>query len=193
MAKNPKLDKSFDKAALWRREGQKLREILLKSGLTEELKWGKPCYTYDGKNVCIVQRMKDFLALLFFKGALLEDPDKLLEVQGPNSRAGYRMRFTSVQDVTKAAKNIKAYIREAIEIEKAGLKVERSTDVDYPKELLDKFVEDPALEAAFERLTPGRKRGYAMHFSDAKQAKTRAARIDKFRPHIVAGKGVHER
>jgi uncharacterized protein YdeI (YjbR/CyaY-like superfamily) len=193
MTKNPKVDKSFQTATLWRQEAQKLREILLECDLTEELKWGKPCYTHDGKNICIVQRMKDFLALLFFKGALLEDPDKVLEVQGPNSRSGYRMRFTSVQDVAKAAKTTKVYVREAIEIEKAGLEVGKAADVDYPKELLAKFVEDPELEAAFDRLTPGRKRGYAMHFSDAKQAKTRAARIEKYRRHIVAGKGVHDR
>jgi uncharacterized protein YdeI (YjbR/CyaY-like superfamily) len=118
------LDKSFGNATRWRQEALELRKVLLKCDLTEELKWGKPCYTHGGKNICIIQRMSDFLALLFFKGALLKDPAKLLEVQGPNSRAGYRMRFTGVQDVARAAKTINAYAREAIEVEKAGLKVE---------------------------------------------------------------------
>jgi uncharacterized protein YdeI (YjbR/CyaY-like superfamily) len=118
MARNPKVDKSFSNATRLRQEAEKLREVLLECGLTEELKWGKPCYTYNGKNICIIQRMKDFLALLFFKGALLKDPDDVLEVQGPNSRAGYRIRFSSAQDVTRMAKSIKAYTREAIELEK---------------------------------------------------------------------------
>ena len=193
MAKNPKLDRLFSNAGLWRREAEALREILLECGLTEELKWRSPCYTHDGKNICIIQRMQAFLALLFFKGALLKDPDNLLERQGPNSRAGYRMRFTSVQDVARVAKSIKAYIPEAIEVEKAGRKVEKATDFEYPAELIEKLDEDPDFKAAFDRLTTGRQRGYVLHFSGARQSETRMARIEKYRPQILEGKGFHDR
>lgn len=193
MDRNPGLNKSFREARLWRQEADELREVLLQSKLSEELKWGKPCYTFDGKNICIIQRMKDFLALMFFKGALLEDPDKILEVQGPNSRSGYRMRFASVQDVARMAKSVKAYVREAIEIEKAGLKVEKETDLAFPDELVDRFDEDPAFRIAFDQLTPGRQRGYLLHFSAAKQPQTRVQRIEKFRHHILHGKGLHDR
>ncbi len=191
--KNSAVDKSFREARIWRREADKLREILLDSGLSEELKWGKPCYSSDGKNICIIQRMKGFLALLFFKGALLKDPDGVLEVQGPNSRAGYRMRFLSVQDVAAMSRAVKAYVHEAIEIEKAGLKVETERVLEYPKELIGKFEEDPEFGAAFDQLTPGRKRGYILHFSDAKQPATRVRRIEKFRDNILQGKGVQGR
>ncbi len=193
MNENSKLNKLFGSARLWRQEANELRKIVLRAGLTEELKWGKACYTHDGKNICIIQRMKGFLALLFFKGALLKDPDNVLEVQGANSRGGYRMRFTSVQDVAKMAKSVKDYIREAIEVERAGLKVEKASDLQYPEELVDKFAEDAPLRAAFEKLTPGRKRGYVLHFSDAKQSKTRVARIEKYRSRILTGKGLQER
>lgn len=191
--KHSKLEKSFGSARLWRQEANELRKILMTTGLTEELKWGKPCYTYDGKNICIIQRMNGFLALLFFKGALLKDPAKVLEVQGANSRGGYRMRFNSVQGVAKMAKSVKAYVREAIEVEKAGRKVEKAPGLEYPEELVDKFAEDSELKAAFDRLTPGRKRGYVLHFSDAKQSKTRLARIEKYRSKILTGKGCQER
>jgi uncharacterized protein YdeI (YjbR/CyaY-like superfamily) len=164
----------------------------MRTDLTEELKWGKPCYAYDGKNICIIQRMSGFLALLFFKGALLKDPDDVLEVQGVNSRAGYRMRFSSVQDVAKMAKSIKACVREAIEVETVGLKVEAAPDLEYPEELVDILAEDPELKTAFARLTLGRKRGYVLHFSDAKQPKTRVARIGRCRSRILAGKGFQE-
>ncbi|WP_419941316.1 DUF1801 domain-containing protein [Candidatus Palauibacter sp.] len=121
MAGNPEVDKAFSNAMRWRQEADQLREILLECGLTEELKWGNPCYAHDGRNICIIQRMKNFLALMFFKGALLRDPNGVLERQGPNSRAGFRMRFTGVQDVARKAKSIRAYTREAIEVEQAGL------------------------------------------------------------------------
>jgi uncharacterized protein YdeI (YjbR/CyaY-like superfamily) len=192
MNETSKLEKSFGSARLWRQEANELRRILLRAGLTEELKWGKPCYTHDGKNICIIQRMNGFLALLFFKGALLKDPDDVLEVQGANSRGGYRMRFTSVRDVAKMAKSVKAYIREAIEVEKAGLKVAKASDLEYPEELVDKFAEDPELRAAFDQLTPGRQRGYVLYFSDAKQSKTRLARIERCRSRILTGKGFQE-
>jgi uncharacterized protein YdeI (YjbR/CyaY-like superfamily) len=191
--KNSGLDRSFSDARLWRQEAYDLRQILLECGLTEELKWGKPCYSCDGKNICIIQRMKGFLALLFFKGALLKDPDDILEAQGPNSHNGYRMRFTGVQDVARVAKSLKAYIREAIEVEKTGLKMKQATDLEYPEELIAKFHEDPAFQSAFDKLTPGRKRGYILYFSDAKQSKTRVSRIDKYRPNILNGKGLQER
>ena len=191
-AENSKLEEAFAGARLWRQEAIELRRILAETGLTEELKWGKPCYTYDGKNICIIQRMNSFLALLFFKGTLLKDPDNVLEVQGANSRSGYRMRFTSVKDVAKMAKSVKAYVGEAIEVEKAGLKVEKASRLDYPEELVDKFAEDSELRAAFDKLTPGRKRGYALYFSDAKQSKTRVARIERCRSKILAGKGFQE-
>ena len=193
IAKNPEVDRLFSDAARWRHEADALREILLTCGVTENLKWGKPCYAFDGKNICIIQRMKDFLALLFFNGALLKDPDKVLEVQGPNSRTGYRMRFTRVQDVRAKAKTIEAYVREAIEIEKLGLKVEKTAELNYPDELIARFAEDPEFQQAFGQLTPGRQRGYVLHFSDAKQSKTRATRIEKYRSKIVEGKGFHDR
>ena len=193
MARNPEIDESFTNSKRWRQEAEKLREILVECDLTEELKWGTPCYAHDGKNICIIQRMKDFLALLFFKGALLKDPDDVLERQGPNSRSGFRMRFTSVQDVARMAKSIPAYIHEAIEVEKAGLNVETTTDFEYPEELIDKFDDDPDFKAAFDRLTPGRQRGYVLHFSGAKQSKTRSARIEKYRHKILHGKGLQDR
>jgi uncharacterized protein YdeI (YjbR/CyaY-like superfamily) len=192
MKADPRLDKSFDTARLWRQEAIALRKILLKTGLIEEFKWGKPCYTSDRKNICIIQRMNGFLALMFFKGALLEDPDKVLEVQGANSRAGYRMRFTSVRDVATMAKSVRAFVREAIEVEKAGFKVQSAPDLKYPEELVDKFAEDPKLRSAFDKLTPGRKRGYVLHFSAAKQSQTRLARIERCRSRILAGKGFQE-
>ncbi|MDE3001563.1 MAG: DUF1801 domain-containing protein [Gemmatimonadota bacterium] len=193
MATVPEVDEVFLNATRWLQEAEALRQILLDCDLTEALKWGKPCYAHDGKNICIIQSMKDFLALLFFKGALLKDPDGLLERQGPNSRSGFRMRFTSVQEVARMAKSIKAFVNEAIEVERAGLKVERATKFDYPEELLDRFVDDPDFKTAFDRLTPGRQRGYVLHFSGARLSKTRAARIERYRRKILDGKGFHDR
>ena len=193
MPRNPDLDTSFSDARLWREEACRLREILLDSDLSEELKWGKPCYTSGGRTICIIQRMNGFLALLFFKGALLTDPEGVLEVQGPNSRSGYRMRFTSVEEVAQRAETIRAYVGEAIGNENAGLKVEKETDLAYPDELIDRLDKDPEYKGAFERLTPGRQRGFVLHFSEAKRSKTRAARIEKSRSRIMAGKGLHDR
>lgn len=190
---NSKVDKSFRNATRWREEAEKLRAILLDCALTEETKWGKPCYTADGKNIVIIQRMKDFLALAFFKGALLKDPEGILELPGPNSREGRRIRFTGVQDVVAMEDTLKAYIREAVAAEKAGLKVSKPTKLDIPEELRNRFDEDPALKDAFDALTPGRQRGYALYFSGAKQSRTRDARITKYRPKILDGKGFHDR
>lgn len=193
MAGNPEVDKSFSQAKRWRAEAERLREILLDCGLTEALKWGQPCYTHDGKNIVIIQRMKDFVALLFFKGALLKDRDGILEKQGPNSRVGYRVRFSSLQDVADMETSLRAYIREAVEIEKAGLKVEKTSELNLPEELQNRFDEDPDLKAAFGKLTPGRQRGYSLYFSSAKQSRTRQARIEKYRQKILDGKGFHDR
>ena len=167
---------------------------MLECGLTEEFKWRNPCYAHDGNNICIIQSMKDFLALMFFKGTLLTDPDGVLERQGPHSRTGFRMRFTSVRDVERTAGSIEACVREAIAVERAGLKVEmKSTDIEYPRELLGKFDEDPDFKIAFDKLTPGRRRFYVVHFSGSKQSKTRTARIEKYRQKILDGKGFHDR
>jgi uncharacterized protein YdeI (YjbR/CyaY-like superfamily) len=193
LPKNPEIDRMFREAELWRREANALRNVLRDSDLAEELKWGKPCYTHDGRNICIMQRMKGFLALLFFKGALLSNPDGVLEAQGPNSRAACRIRFTSVQDVASLKNTVLGWIREAIELEKAGAKLEPAADLKYPDELIDKFRTDAALKAAFEKLTPGRRRGYVLYFSGARQSQTRERRIEKYRNNILDGKGIHER
>ena len=190
---NPEIDKLFSNAKRWRDEANKLREILLACGLTETRKWGQPCYTHDGKNICIIQRMNDFLALMFFKGGLLKDPDKVLAPQGPNSRSGYRICFTSVGEVTRLAGSIRKCVREAIAVEKAGLKIESAPEPDYPQELLDSFARDPKFRQAFSALTPGRQRGYVLHIGDAKKSSTRVARIEKHREKILAGKGLHDR
>ena len=192
-AGNPEVERAIGGSSRWRAEASTLREILLECGLTEELKWRKPCYLHEGKNICIIQEMKHFLALLFFRGALLEDPEGLLERQGPHSRSGFRMRFTGVREVTEAAGSIRAYVREAIRVEEAGLAVEKGTDVEYPDELVERFNADPDLKAAFERLTPGRRRFYLIHFSGAKKSRTRAARIERYRRKILDGKGFNDR
>lgn len=188
-----RLDSMFSDADNWRDEAQALRAILLDCGLTEDIKWGKPCYSHDGANICIIQRMKDFLALLFFKGALVNDPDGILAPQGANSRSGYRATFTSVDDVERMAGSLRACVRDAIEVERQGLKVEKSSEIDLPEELAFAFDDDPDFRAAFEALTPGRQRGYCLYFSDAKKAETRTARIGKYRQKILAGKGFHDR
>ena len=147
-----------------------------------------PRYPRQGRSIHHV-----FLALLFFRGALLKDPEGLLERQGPHSRSGFRMRFTGVREVTEAAGSIRAYVREAIRVEEAGLAVEKGTDVEYPDELVERFNADPDLKAAFERLTPGRRRFYLIHFSGAKKSRTRAARIERYRRKILDGKGFNDR
>lgn len=170
-----------------------MRKILLECGLEEEIKWNKPCFTHQGRNICIIQNMRDFLALLFFKGVLLNDPEELLEVQGPNSQSDYRMRFTSPQEVLAMTPWIKSFVEQSIENEKAGRKVELSTYLNYPQELCERFTSDPELKGAFDRLTPGRQRGYILYFSQAKQSTTRARRIAKYRSRIISGKGMLDR
>lgn len=190
---NPELNASFGKATKWRAEAVKLREVLLDCGLDEELKWRKPCYTFEGKNIAIIQRMNDFLALMFFKGALLKDPKGVLKKQGENSQSARRLEFTSAAQITKLEKALKAYVREAIQVEKAGVKVERKTALTFPAELERKLARDRKFKAAFQALTPGRQRGYNLYFSAPKQSKTREARIEKCAARILEGKGLHDR
>lgn len=190
---NAEVDAYFRKAKTWRAEAETLREIVLACGLSEELKWRQPCYTFEGKNIVIIQRMKDFVALAFFKGALLLDAKRVLESPGKHSQAGRRIPFTSVRDVVRMRPVLKAYIREAVQVEKSGRKVRKTTDVVLPEELKARLREDPAFRAAFEALTPGRQRGYGLYFSSAKQSSTRIARIEKYAPKILAGKGFFDR
>lgn len=189
---NPKVDAFIERSQLWPAEMAALRPILLDCGLDEEIKWGKPCYAHDGSNIAIMQEMKGFLALMFFKGALLGDPAGVLRSQGPNSRSALRMEFTSVDDVTSLAPTIADYVAEAIGVEAAGLSVAPAPELDVVDELRERLEQDPALRAAFEALTPGRQREYNLHIGDAKQAKTRAARVEKVAPRILAGKGLRD-
>lgn len=191
---NPKVDSYIRKARQWQAEFEALRAILLKAPLTEELKWGQPCYTYEGRNVAIVQGFKACCALMFCKGALLKDARGLLQKPGENTQAARRFEFTSVQEITKLAAAVKAYLKEAVEIEKAGLEVEFKKEPEpVPAELLAKLETSPALKRAFEALTLGRQRAYILHFSGAKQSATRAARIEKCAPDILEGRGLHDR
>ena len=189
---NPKVDKFFRSADKWREEMTQLRRIALDCGLTEELKWGKPCYTFQGSNVCILQPFKASCALMFFKGALLKDPKGILEAAGENSRVTRRISFTAASDIKKAPM-IKSCIREAIEAERAGLKVTLEKNPGpVPEELQCKLDEGPDLKAAFESLTPGRQRAYILHVSAARQSKTRTARVEKWIPRILEGKGPND-
>ncbi|MDB6120597.1 MAG: hypothetical protein JWO08_4378 [Verrucomicrobiaceae bacterium] len=188
---NPQVDAYLSKAKTWREETEKLRTICLGCGLTEELKWGKPCYSFQESNVVIIQGFKDCCALLFCKGALLKDAKDVLKKPGENTQAARRMEFTSAEEITKLAPLIKAFIREAMEVEEAGLEVTYKKPEEYtvPEEFQKKMDAMPALKKAFTALTPGRQRFYLMHFSSAKQAKTREARIEKCIQPILDGKG----
>ena len=186
------LDALFRDATKWREEAQQLRRVLRGCGLGEELKWGKACYTSAGKNVVIIQRQKAFLALLFFDGALLSDPRGVLHKTGPNTRVGRRMLFTSVSEVVDQKDTIEAYIREARDVQRAGLTMEEPAAPALPDEVLRRFDQDPGLKGAFYELTPGRQRHYAMYFSEPKQAKTRTSRIAKHAPRILEGKGLRD-
>ncbi len=192
---NSKVDAFIGRARAWREEMDALREIVLNCGLDEQIKWGKPCYTFNGGNVAIFQPFKPHCALMFFKGVLLQDPEGLLVSQGENSQAAKRLEFTSVEQIARLAEVVQAYVREAIEVEKAGLKVEfrAKHELVYPDELVDALDANPDLRAAFEALTPGRRRAYVLHFSGAKQAKTRAARIEKCVARILANRGLTDR
>jgi len=183
------------KVHLWPQELRKLRSIALECGLTEESKWGVPCYTFQGANVSIVSALKDYCAISFFKGVLLQDTHKILEKPGPNSQSDRLLKFTSLQQILDIEEVIKAYIFEAIEVERAGLKVEYKAkdDLEYPEELLAKFEEQPEVKEAFEALTPGRQRGYILHFTQPKQSQTRVNRIEKCISKIMEGKGFFDR
>lgn len=191
---NPKVDFYFDKADNWKKEVLQLRKIILACGLAETLKWGCPCYTFENNNIVLIHVFKEYCALLFFKGALLNDADKILIQQTKNVQAARQVRFTSVKKINGLEKILKAYIFEAIEIEKAGLKVElKETEAFHmPEEFKLKLKENKALKTAFENLTPGRQRGYLLYFSAAKQAKTRETRIEKYLPEILNGKGLND-
>lgn len=187
------VDAYIERSDQWPDEMRALRSVLLDCGLTEEIKWGKPCYGYDGTNIAIMQEMKGVLALMFFKGALLEDPLGVLKEQGPNSRSAKRFELTSVDDVTQLAGTIRDYVEEAIDIERAGLEVEPAPEPTVVEELQQRLDEDTEFRTAFTSLTPGRQREYNLYFSDAKQASTRVGRIDKYAPKILAGKGFRDR
>ena len=196
---NPKVDFFFNKTTSgskhdWREALNRLRTIVLDSGLTENLKWGVPCYTLGDKNVVIIHAFKEYVALLFFKGALLKDPANILIQQTDNVQAARQIRFTNAIDIIDAATTLSTYIREAIDIEKSGIKVplKKTTEYALPIELSSKLDTFPALHTAFYALTPGRQRAYILHFSAAKQSATRAARVEKCIPKILQGKGLND-
>ena len=191
---NPKVDGLIKKSKKWQEEFETLREIVLDFPLTEEVKWGQACYTLDGKNVVLIHGFKEYCALLFFKGALLKDPNRILIQQTENVQSARQIRFTNLREIVEMKPILKAYIQEAIELEKAGLKVKlkKTSDFKVPQEFQKKLDESPALKKAFAALTPGRQRGYLFYFSAAKQSKTREARVEKCIPQILQGKGLED-
>ena len=191
---NPKVDFFFDKAKQWQEEFEKLRTIILDCGLTEQLKWGCPCYAFQNKNIVLIHGFKEYCALLFFKGALLGDPDRILVQQTENVQAARQIRFKSIRDIYDREPLLKAYIHEAIEVEKAGLKVnlKKTSQYTIPEEFQKKLDTTPALKKAFYALTPGRQRGYILHFSAPKQSKTRRSRVEKCMEQILNGKGLDD-
>jgi len=192
--KNPKVDWYFDKARKWREEIERLRTIVLACGLIEELKWGAPCYMFQKSNIVLIHVFKYYCALLFFKGALLKDTNGILVQQTENVQAARQIRFTSVREILKLKPILKAYIFEAIEVEKAGLKVplKKTKQFDVPEEFQSKLNKRPALRKAFNALTPGRQRGYLLYFAAPRQSKTRESRVEKFIPQILIGKGLND-
>jgi uncharacterized protein YdeI (YjbR/CyaY-like superfamily) len=191
---NPKVDFYFNKSEKWKSELAQLRVIILDCGLTEELKWGCPCYTFQQNNIVLIHEFKGYSAMLFMKGALLNDANNILIQQSENVQAARQIRFTKLQEIIDMETTLKAYIYEAIEVEKAGLKVElkKTAEFPMPEEFQQKLDEFPDLKTAFEGLTPGRQRGYLLHFSQPKQSKTRESRIEKYMPLIFDGKGWNE-
>ncbi|UOY90897.1 YdeI/OmpD-associated family protein [Bacillus glycinifermentans] len=191
---NPKVDEFLSQAAKWKEEYEKLRNIVLDCELTEEFKWMHPCYTFNHKNIVLIHGFKEYCALLFHKGALLKDPHGILIQQTENVQAARQIRFTNVQEIAEMETILKAYINEAIEVEKAGLEVDFKKDTEFtiPEELQHKFDEIPALKTAFESLTPGRQRAYILYFSQAKQSKTRESRVEKYVQKILDGKGLKD-
>lgn len=191
---NPKVDFFFKKAEKWQAEYEKLRIIVLECGLSEELKWGVPCYTFQGSNVVLMHGFKEYCALLFVKGALLNDPNGILIQQTENVQSARQVRFTNLQQIVDLEPVLKAYIAEATEVEKSGLKIEfkKTTEFPMPEEFINKLEEVPGLQDAFEALTPGRQRAYLLYFSQPKQAKTRESRIEKYIQKILEGKGLDD-
>jgi len=191
---NPKVDWYFEKNEKWQKETRKLRTIILDCGLTEELKWGCPCYTYESSNVVLIHVFKEYCAVLFFKGALLADPDGILVQQTENVQAARQVRFTNIKEVKERERILKTYIYEAIEVERAGLqvKLKKTKDFKIPEEFQTKLDKMPSLKKAFAALTPGRQRGYIFHFSQPKLSKTREARVEKYLKQILSGKGLDD-
>ena len=191
---NPKVDFFFSKEKKWQNELEQLRMIILDCGLTEELKWGVPCYTFQKSNIVLIHAFKEYCALLFFKGALLNDAHGILIQQTENVQAARQIRFTNVREIVEMESILKAYIYEAIEVEKAGLKVKLKQTADFkiPEEFQNKLDKNAALKKAFDALTPGRQRAYIFHFSQPKLSKTREARVEKYIPQILAGKGLDD-
>lgn len=191
---NPKVDFFFNKTGQWQTEFEKLRTIALKTELTEDLKWGCPCYTYEGKNIFLIHGFKEYCALLFFKGALMKDPENILIRQTENIQATRQIRFTNLQQIIDLENVLSDYIFEAVEIEESGAKVEmkKTHEFNIPEEFAQKLSENPELQKAFEALTPGRQRAYLLYFSSAKQSKTRISRIEKYIPEILNGKGLND-
>ncbi|SCW64568.1 Uncharacterized conserved protein YdeI, YjbR/CyaY-like superfamily, DUF1801 family [Paenibacillus tianmuensis] len=191
---NPKVDGFLRKAKKWKEEYEKLRQFVLDCELTEEFKWMHPCYTFEEKNIVLIHGFKEYCALLFHKGALLQDAHGILVQQTENVQSARQIRFTHVQEIVEMETILKAYIHEAIEVEKAGLEVtfKKNTEFIIPEELQNKFDEIPALKTAFEALTPGRQRAYLLYFSQPKQSKTRESRVEKYMEQILNGKGLND-
>lgn len=191
---NPKVDWFFEKDSKWKKAYAQLRRIILDCGLVEELKWGKPCYTFNNNNVVLIHGFKDYCALLFHKGALLNDAEGILIQQTEHVQAARQIRFNSVQEIIAMEPALKTYIYEAIAVEEAGLevKMKKTKEFNMPEEFQQKLAESPDLKKAFEALTPGRQRGYLLYFSQAKQSKTRMARVEKYIPEILNGKGLND-
>src|SRR5262245_20249230 len=191
---NSKIGGFFKKAKQCCEEFEKLRKICLDCGLTEELKWGKPCYTYQGSNIVLIHGFKDYCALLFFKGALLKDPKGILIQQTENVQAARQIRFKNVREIVEMETTLKAYVKEAIEVDNAGLEVsyKKTSEFVIPEEFQNRLDESPVLRKAFDALTPGRQRGYILYFSTAKQPTTRESRVEKCLPQILNGKGLND-
>jgi len=191
---NPEVDAFLSKAKKWQEEFEKLRTIVLDCGLTEELKWGVPCYTFEKSNIVLIHGFKEYCALLFVKGALLSDAKGILITQTENTQAARQIRFTNVRGIAEMEPILKAYIYEAIEVEKAGLKVnfKEKTELVFPEQFQRKLNQDPGLKAAFDALTPGRQRAYNVYFSAPKQSKTRESRVEKCMQQILDGKGLND-
>ena len=191
---NPKVDWFFEKDTKWQKEYKRLRTIILECGLMEELKWGCPCYTFQNVNIVLIHGFKEYCALLFFKGALLNDPGDILIQQTKNVQSARQVRFTNIREIVKLENTLKAYIYEAIEVERAGLKVKlkKTSDFKIPEEFQKKLNSSPALNTAFRKLTPGRQRAYLFYFSQPKLSKTRESRVEKYTKRILSGKGLND-